>query len=196
LCSNDERLMRSIGQLENGVDRLYKQIKLYLMQINREELALEDNQRWADIIALTINLEHIGDIIDKSLMDLARRKIAAQLSFSESGNAEIADLHRRLLDNLRLGLNLFMHPDVRQARRLLEEKSRFNELERIYADNHVKRLTENRVQSIATSALHLDVIRDLRRINSHICALAYPILDGAGLLMKNRLRQADLAELP
>ncbi len=190
LCSNDDRLMRPIEQMENGVDTLYKAIKSYLMQINREELSPLENQRWADIIALTINLEHIGDIIDKNLMDLARRKINAQLSFSESGNAEIGDLHQRVLANLRLGLNLFMHPDVKQAQRLLEEKSRFNELERIYAENHLRRLTENRLQSIATSALHLDVIRDLRRINSHICALAYPILDAAGMLMKTRLRSA------
>jgi phosphate:Na+ symporter len=195
LCNNDATLIRPIAQLENGVDTLYKAIKSYLMQINREELSPLENQRWADIIALTINLEHIGDIIDKNLMDVARRKIDAQLSFSESGNAEIADLHQRLLANLRLGLNLFMHPDVKHAQRLLEEKSRFNELERIYAENHLRRLTDNKLQSIATSALHLDVIRDLRRINSHLCALAYPILDAAGLLRKNRLRSApQLAE--
>jgi phosphate:Na+ symporter len=196
LCSNDDKLMRPIEQMEAGVDRLYKAIKSYLMQINREELSALDNQRWADVIALTINLEHIGDIVDKSLLDLARRKIHAQLSFSESGNAEIGDLHRRVLDNLRLGLSLFLHPDVKNAQRLLEEKSRFNELERIYAENHLRRLTENRLQSIATSALHLDVIRDLRRINSHICAMAYPILEVAGMLMKNRLRSSYQADLP
>lgn len=188
LSNNDARLMHAIEQMENGVDTLYKAIKSYLMQINREELTALENQRWADIIAFTINLEHMGDIIDKNLMDLARRKIDAQLSFSATGSAEIADLHQRVLANLRLSLNLFMHPDLKHAQRLFEEKSRFNELERIYAENHLRRLTENRLQSVATSALHLDVIRDLRRINSHICSLAYPILDAAGMLMKNRLR--------
>lgn len=188
LSRNDGTLIRAISQMENGVDRLYKAIKGYLMQIDRSELTPLENQRWADIIALTINLEHIGDIIDKNLMDMARRKIDAQLRFSESGEAEIGDLHQRVLANLRLGLNLFMHPDVKHAQRLLEEKSRFNQLERIYAENHVRRLTENRLQSVSTSALHLDLLRDLRRINSHICAMAYPILDAAGMLMENRLR--------
>lgn len=192
LCQNEEKLVRPVEQMESGVDSLYKAIKFYLMQVNREELSTVENQRWADIISLTINLEHIGDIIDKNLMDLARRKIRGQLSFSESGNEEIRELHDRLINNLRLGLNLFMHPDVKNAQRLLEEKSRFNELERLYAENHLQRLTSNMLPSVETSALHLDVIRDLRRINSHVCALAYPILDAAGMLTKNRLRQQNL----
>jgi hypothetical protein len=44
------------------------------------------------------------------------------------------------------------------------------------------RLSENTVQSIETSSLHLDLISDLKRINSHICSIAYPILDSAGAL--------------
>lgn len=191
---NDEKLLRDIESLENGVDTLYSAIKFYLTQIDREGLSAHDNQRWADIIALTINLEHIGDIIDHNLVDLGRRKMRGQLSFSETGANEIDEMFQRLISNLRLGLNLFMHPEVKSAQQLIEEKSRFNALERLYAENHLKRLTENRLQSIETSALHLDVIRDLRRINSHICALAYPILDAAGLLMKNRLRQETLPE--
>jgi phosphate:Na+ symporter len=77
---------------------------------------------------------------------------------------------------------------VRDAQKLLEEKARFRDLERAYAGTHLTRLAENTVQSIETSSLHLDLISDLKRINSHICSIAYPILDSAGALSPTRFR--------
>ncbi|MCB6183880.1 Na/Pi cotransporter family protein [Leeia sp. TBRC 13508] len=182
ICENDDAATRRVEDSEVVIDILYKSVKNYLMRVERDGLSTEDNQRWVDVLSLTINLEHIGDVIDKNLMDLARRKIHNQRVFSETGNVEIHDLHQRLISNLRLGLNLFMRPDVKNAQRLLDEKTQFNQLERRYAENHLQRLAEQRVQSIETSSLHLDVIRDLKRVNSHICSLAYPILENAGKL--------------
>jgi phosphate:Na+ symporter len=43
------------------------------------------------------------------------------------------------------------------------------------------------VQSIETSSLHLDIISDMRRINSFFCSTAYPVLEQAGKLRKSRL---------
>ena len=103
--------------------------------------------------------------------------------------AEICELHARLVDNLRLGMSVFLNGSVRDAQKLLEEKARFRDLERAYAGTHLTRLTENTVQSIETSSLHLDLISDLKRINSHICSIAYPILDSAGALSPTRFRQ-------
>jgi phosphate:Na+ symporter len=102
--------------------------------------------------------------------------------------AEICELHARLLDNLRLGMSVFLNGTVRDAQKLLEEKARFRDLERAYAGTHLTRLAENTVQSIETSSLHLDLISDLKRINSHICSIAYPILDSAGALSPTRFR--------
>ena len=87
---------------------------------------------------------------------------------------EICDLHGRLLANLRLGMSVFLHGDLASAQRLLAEKVLFRDLERAYAESHIERLTSNTVQSIETSSLHLDMISDLKRINSHICSIAYP----------------------
>ena len=49
---------------------------------------------------------------------------------------------------------------------------------------------EGRLESIETSSLHQDVIRDLRRINNHLTSVAYPILEAAGELNETRLRHA------
>jgi phosphate:Na+ symporter len=92
------------------------------------------------------------------------------------------------VDNLRLGMSVFLDGNVRDARKLLEEKTRFRDLEREYAATHLERLAVNTPQSMDTSSLHIDLISDLKRINSHICSIAYPILDSAGVLAPNRLR--------
>ena len=105
--------------------------------------------------------------------------------------AEIFDLHTRLIANLRLGLSVFLNGDLKSAQELLAQKVLFRDLERAYADSHLTRLAENTQDSIETSSLHLDLISDMKRINSHISSIAYPILEQAGVLMKTRLKEPE-----
>jgi phosphate:Na+ symporter len=188
--TNDLGLVERIIRLDDDVDRLYTAVKLYLTQISREALDEKDSRRWAEIISLTINLEHVGDILERILQELRDKKIAQRLSFSEAGLREIAELHGKLIENLRLGLSVFLNGDVKSAQRLLSEKERFRDLERAFHDSHLDRLAGQSVQAIETSSLHLDIISDMRRINSFFCSTAYPILEQAGQLRKSRLMGA------
>ncbi|NJD87849.1 MAG: Na/Pi cotransporter family protein [Betaproteobacteria bacterium] len=192
--TNDEKRVEELIRLDDDVDRLYTAIKLYLTQISREALDERDGRRWAEIISLTINLEHVGDVIERILTDLKDKKIAHRLSFSEAGMQELFDLHAKLVANLRLGLSVFLTGDVKTAQMLLAEKEKFRDLERSYAAQHLDRLADQSVQSIETSSLHLDIISDMRRINSFFCSTAYPILEQAGQLRKSRLRSGTAGE--
>jgi phosphate:Na+ symporter len=185
--TNNAQRVEEIIRLDDDVDRLYTAVKLYLTQISREALDERDSRRWAEIISLTINLEHVGDILERIVMELRDKKIAQRLSFSEAGMREITELHEKLVSNLRLGLSVFLNGDVKSAQRLLAEKERFRDLERAFHDSHLDRLAGQSVQSIETSSLHLDIISDLRRINSFFCSTAYPILEQAGQLRRSRL---------
>jgi phosphate:Na+ symporter len=191
LRTNDEKRVEELIRLDDDVDRLYTAVKLYLTQISREALDEKDGRRWAEIISLTINLEHVGDVIERILLDIKDKKIAHRLSFSEAGMQELGDLHARLVANLRLGLSVFLTGDVKSAQMLLAEKEKFRDLERSYASQHLDRLSDQSVQSIETSSLHLDIISDMRRINSFFCSTAYPILEQAGQLRKSRLKSAS-----
>ncbi|TFZ07390.1 Na/Pi cotransporter family protein [Ramlibacter henchirensis] len=193
LKNNDLRLAEELRKLDDTVDELYSAIKYYLTKISREALGEEESRRWTDIISFTINMEQIGDTIERILMDIEDKKIRKGRSFSDAGMAEICELHARLIDNLRLGMSVFLNGSVRDAQKLLEEKARFRDLEHAYASTHLERLSGNTVQSIETSSLHIDLISDLKRINSHICSIAYPILESAGALAPSRLRSDVLA---
>jgi phosphate:Na+ symporter len=192
--NNDLRLAEELRKLDDTVDELYSAIKYYLTKISREALGEEESRRWTDIISFTINMEQIGDTIERILIDIEDKKIRKGRSFSEAGMAEICELHARLVDNLRLGMSVFLNGSVRDAQKLLEEKARFRDLEHAYAASHIERLSGNTVQSIETSSLHIDLISDLKRINSHICSIAYPILESAGALAPSRLRSDVLAK--
>ncbi len=195
LRDNDLELAKRLRQLDDEVDGLYTAIKFYLTQVSREALSEREGRRWADVMSFTINMEQIGDIIERVLQDLEDKKIRPNRSFSDAGMGEICHLHERLVANLRLGMSVFLNGDLRDARKLLEEKTRFGDLEREYAATHIARLQDRSAQSIETSSLHLDLISDLKRINSHICSSAYPILDSAGALTQTRLRHSVLAPL-
>jgi phosphate:Na+ symporter len=190
LHSNDSKRAEEIIALDDDIDRLYTAVKLYLTQITREDLEESDSRRWAEIISLTINLEHVGDILERILQDLRDKKIEPRLSFSEEGMREITELHELLVSNLRLGLSVFLNGDLNSAQQLLAQKERFRDLERAYHDTHLKRLSGQTLQSIETSSLHLDIISDMRRINSFFCSTAYPVLERAGKLRKSRLMEA------
>ncbi|MGH8796560.1 MAG: Na/Pi cotransporter family protein, partial [Caldimonas sp.] len=193
--NNDLVLASRLRELDDTVDELYTAIKFYLTQISGESLSASESRRWTDIVSFTINMEQIGDIIERVLQDIEDKKIKKSRSFSDAGMAEIAHLHERLLSNLRLAMSVFLDAHVRDAQRLLEEKARFRDLEHEYAGSHIGRLRDNTAQSIETSSLHLDLISDLKRINSHICSIAYPILESAGALAQTRIRHSQIANL-
>ena len=133
-----------------------------------------------EIISFSINLEHIGDIIDKNLSELAAKKIKRKLQFSPEGAAELAAFHRRILESLRIGLSVFMSGDAVEARKLIAEKTELRNVELAAAEHHIERLREGRRETMETTSLHLDVLRDLKRIHSHIASVAYPALNAAG----------------
>ena len=191
LRDNDLVLAEQLRKMDDTVDELYSAIKFYLTQISREALSQDESRRWTDIVSFTINMEQIGDIIERVLQDIEDKKIRKNRRFSDAGMAEIVHLHERLSANLRLGMSVFLDGHVRDAKKLLEEKARFRDLEHAYAATHIARLQNNTAQSIETSALHIDLISDLKRINSHICSIAYPILESAGALTNTRIRNSQ-----
>jgi phosphate:Na+ symporter len=192
---SDPKLMKEVEKADNVVDELHEAIKLYLVKVSKSEMTEEESRRYVEVITFTTNLEHVGDIIDKNLMELAAKKIKNRYAFSPEGLDEIRRFHGRVMDNMRLAFNVFATRDVTLARRLLAEKATTRAAELAAADSHFGRLREGRLESIETSAIHLDVMRDLKRINGHLTSVAYPILEVAGELRDSRLRESE-AEQP
>lgn len=186
--SNDLNEMKGIGDLEKQVDLLQQEVKIYLSKLGRSGLNGEDGDRSINIIDYAINLEHVGDIIEKGLSEQISKKISKGLKFSEDGYQELRTLFNLTLDNLRIAQTILVTRDFKLARQLMEVKVEVRRLEKHSAERHLERLRDGRLDSLQTSSLHLDILRDLKRINAHIVTVAHPILDESGLLTESRLR--------
>jgi phosphate:Na+ symporter len=192
LMTNDRKLVAEVSRMGDVVNRLDEAIKLYVTRVTRESLDDQGGRRAMEILSFAINLEHIGDIIDKHLMEIAAKKIKYKFDFSKEGAAELTAFYNGIIDNLKLAFCVFMNQDVRIARTLIEEKTRLRTTELAYAESHLARLRAGRPESIETSSLHLDALRDLKRIYSHICSVAYPVLEATGELQPSRLKDSDV----
>jgi phosphate:Na+ symporter len=191
LMTDDRKLVATICRMDDAVDRLDEAVKLYVTKLTRESLSQAEGRRAMEIISFSINLEHVGDIIDKNLMELAAKKIKRNVVFSKEGAAELEAFHQEVFANLKLAFSVFMTGDVSVARQLITEKATLRAAEFAAAESHLARLREGRPESIESSSLHLDVLRDLKRIHSHICSVAYPVLERAGELQTSRLKEVD-----
>ena len=191
LMTDDRKLVTEICRMDDAVDRLDEAVKLYVTKLTRESLDQRDAHRAMEIISFSINLEHVGDIIDKNLMELAAKKIKRQVVFSKEGAAELESFHQEVFANLKLAFSVFMSGDVKIARRLVTDKAALRSTELAVAESHLARLRDGRPDSIESSSLHLDILRDLKRIHSHICSVAYPVLERAGELQASRLKEID-----
>jgi phosphate:Na+ symporter len=181
IMTNDRSLVDQVSRMDNAVDTLAEAIKLYLTKLTRDSLDEREGRRAMEIISFAINLEHIGDIIDKNLSELSKAKIKRRFQFSPEGSGELSAFHKRVVDSLRIAFGVFMSGDVNEAQKLLAEKAALRTTELAATERHLDRLREGRPESIETTSLHLDVLRDLRRVHSHICSVAYPVLEAANV---------------
>jgi phosphate:Na+ symporter len=189
LNRGDRKRVTETARMDNVLDRLDTAIKEYLTAIDTDALDDADHRRLSEILAFTTNLEHAGDIVEKSLMPLAAKRIKRGVSFSEISRQEIREMMDRLIGNARAAAAVFMTEDPRVARQLLGEKEVFRELELRTTEEYFGRARNSRAETIEISKLLLDIVRDLKRVNAHLAAAAYPILEGRGELLPSRLKQ-------
>jgi phosphate:Na+ symporter len=184
----DDRRRRAIRKIDDEVDALQEAVKLYLTRLTRQPLSEADARRAFDLILFTTNLEHVGDIIDKNLLELAAKRQRNGVSFSDEGWAELTAFHARVLKQMQLAMTVFMTRDPAVARELMNEKDQIRIAEKTATEQHLARLRQGTSASIETSALHLDMLRDMKRINAHIVSVALPILEASGDMRETRLR--------
>jgi phosphate:Na+ symporter len=186
LACDDRRLAARLRRTDDVLDRLHVAIKRFLGELGQTGLSEAERARLSDILKVALNLEHAGDIVDKGLLALATKRIRRRQRLSAAELAEAEAMHRHLLAQLRLAAAVFLTEDLSAALRLVEEKERFRALERAVTERQFARLQEGR-RAIETSSLHLDLVRDLKRIEAHLAAIAHPLLERSNLLSPSRL---------
>jgi phosphate:Na+ symporter len=175
--TDNQALLEEVEKRDDQVDFLEREIKLFLARLGREAMGPELSRKEIGLISVIGNLENIGDIIDKNLMELARKKLYQGRRFSEAGWAEILDFHGLVGKNLERAIAAFAANDKTLAQEVLDQRPLMRARERELRESHLGRLRAGLAESIETSEIHLDVLTNLKRISSHVSALMFPILD-------------------
>lgn len=189
--AHDRQSEKELRTLDDEIDFLQEEIKLYLARLGGHHLEEKDRVHAFELILFTTNLEHAGDIIEKSLVPLAKKQARLGARFSDEGWREIKQMHAAVSAQMQYAMLLFFSPDLEKARRLVAAKDEIRERERLAMRSHLERLERGTPETIATSALHLDIMRDLKRISAHLKAIAYPVLERSGEILSTRLRVAQ-----
>ena len=189
----DRRQIGETRRMDDVLDKLNTAIKTYVTSLDTEALGEADHIRLRQILAFATNIEYAGDLIDRSLLGTANKMVKRGVTFSKAGQAELLAMLDRLIANVRTAASVFMTGDERTARMLAGQQEIFRNLELTATDSHFARFRAGEVESVETSSMHLDVVRDLKSINGYlVAAAAYPILERRGELLASRLRGPEV----
>jgi len=192
LVTGDRKLIAATRHRDDVLDHLNTAIKTYLTSLDSDELSEADLRRLNEILTFSINMEQAGDVIDRNLLPHVSKCLKRGLAFSQEEQADLTAMMDRLLANLRTAASLFMTQDTRAARLLADEKVAFREAESEATSAHFTRLQAGGRDMVETSGPHLDLLRDMKLINSHIvAAAAYPVLERGGKLLPSRIASAE-----
>jgi phosphate:Na+ symporter len=188
----DRKQIAQTKRMDDVLDKLNMAIKSYLGSLDVEAMTEADHQRVEDILTFAHNLEYAGDIVEKNLMGLASKRLKRGLGFAAKDQAELTAALNRLTTNLQAAASVFMSDDVKAARMLAAEKEAFRDMEAAATQAHFTRLRAGGTQLTEASALQLDVLRDIKQVNTHlVAAAAYRVLQSHGELLASRLRIED-----
>jgi len=183
LKKNDKERALQAREMDDIVNDFYDNVKRYLTSLARETLGEKESRRCNEILSFATNLEHIGDIISVDLIhNIVQKKLATRSKMSLQDREDINNLYEPVLSAFQLSLSVFTSNDISMARTLLARKYKFVKREKKAVLNHLEKLRDDADYDSGLSAMQLDVLRDLKRINSHLAAVAYPILEAAGQL--------------
>lgn len=185
----DPQSIADLRAFDDRVDNRHNAIKLYLARITEQGMTEAQSRRCQDLLEVCIKLEQAGDVIVRNLLLHAQKKMERQVEFTPEGWKELVDFHASVMRNARLAFNLLVDDDPATAQQVIIEKDRLRDSERETRQQHFMRLRRNTEQSIETSSIHLDTVRDLKQINGLLAALAYPVLEEQGLLRGSRLKK-------
>ena len=177
LRRDNQELLEEVERRDDQLDYLEREIKLFLARLGREAMSPDMAGREIALISFIGNLENVGDIVDKNLMELARKKMYQGRRFSEEGDAELTEFHGMVSKNLERAIAAFAGSDRALAQEVLDQRPIIRQKERELRESHLSRLRRGLAESLETSEIHLDVLTNLKRISSHVTALVFPILE-------------------
>lgn len=178
--------LKEIPQLDETLGAYMQSVHHYIGRIYDGDMTQDEAQRAFAIMLCAGNIEHAGDVVKLNLTKRMKSRVKSGIAFSDEQLGQLKELSGVIYASLRLLPAALSTNDVKASARLAAQKDVFREMEHAAISQHMTDALDN-VASSQVSALFVDLIRDMHRINSHIASAGYPIVSAAGLLNSTRL---------
>lgn len=159
-----ERQLEPLKAMDQVVDFLNRGIKLYLTKLSQTEMTPEQVQKEFELLLRTSDLENIGDIVDRNIVELARKMMRRGASFSREGKEELHAFHAKVVECLRLSTAYFNSRDRALSAKLFVQRQQIEDLTLDLSEQHMLRLHQGVKESLDTTSIHLDLIGNLQRV--------------------------------
>jgi len=153
---------------DDKIDVLDKAIRFYLADISTEKLSTEQSHTQMVLLAITSDLEEIGDTISKEMVMLAKKKASWRRIFSDEGWKDLRGFQQMVKENFDLMISVLTQPSEELAVKVYHHEEHVDEVEQSLRQAHITRLHQGLKESFDTSSIHLDILGNLRRINTKI----------------------------
>jgi phosphate:Na+ symporter len=173
---NNDALRKIITSKDNIIDKNQEELISYTSKLLGQELSDRESNKCVTILKIGNEIEHIGDLISKNIMNYAEKKIKQSYFFSKEGFHEIKKYHETIFSNIKEVEAALSTMDRDIAGDLLSSQKKTEEKLKKFRESHINRLKEGKRESIDTSAIHLDLLNDFDRINYHIYNISKAII--------------------
>lgn len=188
----DENIAERLRAEQRNIAKNAFDLRVYLSGIRSDDPNEDTGTRAFDFAGTATNLESGADAIGRKIVTLAKRMHHDRTHFSEDGRHELMDFYDKVLRNIQQGILVLMSEDLETARELVAQKEMIRELNQKLERKHLTRLRQGLTETIETSAIHIDLLRSLKVLNTGFAMIAYPLLREHGALLKSRLSKDPL----
>jgi len=181
LCFFGDSNARICQQIESGdgrIDRAYAAVSDYINRVLGQRTTRSVRELGERQFVCAASLESMADIAVKNILPLAKKYARLGEHFSQAGQNEILTLHEQVMRALISLEDALAHPDGSDWARLVAQCEEISQQVDNLRLNHLGRLVSGERASGETSAIHLDLIESLRRIENGIKHVAASYLTG------------------
>jgi len=173
----DLALAKAIKSQDKMIDTLRKEIVVYLSKLARQPLSQSEGTLQVAFLFIVSELENLADVIERNILDRAKKLISKNKRLSEEGLEDVAALGAIVASNYKLVMQSFQSDELEGARAVLADAERCWELQREFRRKHFKRLNEGVQVSIETTEVHMDLLNHLHRVNRHLYHIAQTLIE-------------------
>ena len=175
LYDYNDALAAKVEQDEDLVDRYEDKIGTYLMKLNGSELSPEENERVSEFLHTLSDFERISDHA-MNIRQVAQEKFEKKITFSESGDHEMAVLTGAVNEILDLSFAAFLEDDISKAYKVEPLEEHVDVLCDELKMRHIERLQAGTC-SLQIGFVFNDLLTNFERVADHCSNIAVAMIE-------------------